>query len=149
VSVGSKLVDQAKGGLCCSAAWYMNWVMTPTVIKLSVKQHQFSWVSEWVPVLSQSQPYHRTASCQQSSRSILSTVWRRGWRWQWGRWTDSTASIAAMDMPLLPSEQSNTHTYRTAQRKGRWTVTHKWRLTYSYRFPSVFCRNHHSAGGAD
>jgi len=74
--------------------------------------------------------------------------WQRGCWWEWARWTDSTGSNPAMDMPLLLSEQCSTHIHREPQRKeGQWSITHKWRRQSTQCFSSVFCRNYRSAGG--
>jgi hypothetical protein len=82
--------------------------------------------------------------------SFVQCRWQRGCWWEWARWTDSTGSNPTMDMLLLPSEKYSTHIYRVPQRKeGQWSISHKWRLKSAYRFPSVICRNYHSAGGGD
>ena len=79
-----------------------------------------------VPGLSQPQPYHQTASSRKLSCSFLSSA--SDWQWEWARQPNSTASNATLDMPLLLLEQCSTHIYRGTQRKGQWSITHKWRL---------------------
>jgi len=66
--------------------------------------------SESVPGLSQPQPYRPNSQLTRVQQfNFVQRLWWRGKWWEWARWTDSTASNPAMDMPLLPTEQCSTH----------------------------------------
>jgi hypothetical protein len=74
-----------------------------------IKRHQLSWGKfgkcAWGVT---------TSTVLQNSKlswvNFIQCLWRRGWWWEWVRWTDWTGSNSAMDMLLLPSEKCSTHT---------------------------------------